>query len=94
MTDDGTELLVPVQEVESGEKIRVRTGSVIPLDGIVVSGDAAVNQSSLTGESLPVSKSEGAYVYAGTVLEEGDIVIEVKSASGTGRYDRIVQIIE
>lgn len=94
VTDDGTELLVPVQEVESGEKIRVRTGSVIPLDGIVVSGDAAVNQSSLTGESLPVSKSEGAYVYAGTVLEEGDIVIEVKSASGTGRYDRIVQMIE
>ena len=94
VTDDGTEVAVPVQDVESGEKIHIRTGSVIPLDGTVVSGDAAVNQSSLTGESLPVAKSSGAYVYAGTVIEEGDIVIEVKSASGSGRYDRIVQMIE
>ena len=94
VTADGAEVLVPVGEVMSGDHIRIRTGSIVPLDGIVLSGDAAVNQSSLTGESLPVQKSEGAYVYAGTVLEEGELLIEVKNVSGTGRYDRIVQMIE
>ena len=94
VTADGAEVLVPVGKVMSGDHIRIRTGSIVPLDGIVLSGDAAVNQSSLTGESLPVQKSEGAYVYAGTVLEEGDLLIEVKNVSGTGRYDRIVQMIE
>ncbi len=94
VTADGAEILVPILEIEAGDQIRIRRGSVIPLDGTVITGDAAVNQSSLTGESMPVHKSEGAFVYAGTVLEEGELLIEVKNSSGSGRYDRIVQMIE
>ena len=91
---DGTEVLVPVTDVHCGDRIVVRTGNVIPLDGIVASGEAAVNQASMTGESLPVRKDAGSYVYAGTVLEEGECEIEVRQEQGTGRYDRIVQMIE
>ena len=72
----------------------VRTGSLIPLDGKVVSGEAMVNQASMTGESMPVPKRPGSYVYAGTVAEEGECVICVDKASGGGRYDRIVHMIE
>ncbi len=92
--ETGEELSVPIMEIQTGDHIRVRIGNVIPLDGIVYSGEAEVNQASLTGEALPIRKSEGAYVYAGTVVEAGDIVIEVRSVSGAGRYDRIVQMIE
>ena len=67
-TTDGQELLVPVSQIQKGDRVIVRTGSMIPLDGKVVSGDAMVNQASMTGESVPVHKSEGAYVYAGTVV--------------------------
>ena len=91
---DGPEVLVPVTDVRCGDRIVVRTGNVIPLDGIVASGEAAVNQASMTGESLPVRKDAGSYVYAGTVLEEGECEIEVRQEQGTGRYDRIVQMIE
>ena len=94
VTDDGAEMAIPVRDIEPGDRIHVRTGCVIPLDGSVAAGGAAVNQSSLTGEPLPVAKAEGAYVYAGTVLEEGDLIIEVKQTAGSGRYDRIVQMIE
>ena len=91
---DGQEVLMPVNEVGKGDMIVVRTGSMIPLDGKVISGDAMVNQASMTGESVPVHKSEGAYVYAGTVVEDGECVICVENTSGGGRYDRIVKMIE
>jgi len=89
-----TEVLVNVKDVQAGDHIIVRTGNVIPLDGKLVSGEAAVNQSSMTGESIPVKKSAGSYVYAGTVVEEGQCVICVEKTSGTGRYDKIVGMIE
>ena len=72
----------------------MRVGSVIPLDGTVVSGEALINQSTLTGEGIPVEKKEGAYVYAGTVIEEGDIVLKVQKASGATRYEKIIRMIE
>ena len=90
----GTEVLTPVSEVQEGDYVVVRTGGMIPLDGKVVSGEAMVNQSSMTGESMPVVKRVGSYVYAGTVAEEGECVICVDKASGGGRYDRIVRMIE
>ncbi len=93
-TADGTELLVPVSQICKGDHVIVRTGSMIPLDGKVISGDAMVNQSSMTGESVPVQKSEGAYVYAGTVVEDGECTILVENTQGSGRYDRIVKMIE
>ena len=89
-----TEVLVPVSDVKAGDCVVVRTGSMIPLDGKVVSGEAMVNQASMTGESMPVPKRPGSYVYAGTVAEEGECVIQVEKASGSGRYDRIVHMIE
>ena len=89
-----TEVLVPVSDVQEGDCVVVRTGSMIPLDGKVVSGEAMVNQSSMTGESMPVPKRPGSYVYAGTVVEEGQCVVCVEKASGGGRYDRIVRMIE
>ena len=88
------ETLVPIQTVKAGDEIVVRTGSLIPLDGRVVAGEAMVNQASLTGEPLPVVKREGSLVYAGTVAEEGACVIRVEKESGSGRYDRIVRMIE
>ena len=91
---DGTEVLVPVSSVKAGDRVVVRTGNLIPLDGKVVSGEAMVNQASMTGESMPVVKREGSFVYAGTVAEEGECVIQVEKTSGGGRYDRIVRMIE
>ena len=93
-TADGQEVLMPVNEVRKGDVIIVRTGSMIPLDGKVLSGDAMVNQASMTGESVPVHKSEGAYVYAGTVVEDGECSVCVENTTGGGRYDRIVKMIE
>ena len=89
-----TEVLVPITQVKAGDAICVHTGNVIPLDGKVLSGEACVNQASLTGESLAVRKAEGACVYAGTVVEEGECVILVEQQSGSGRYDQIVSMIE
>ena len=91
---EDTEVLVPVSDVKEGDRVVVRTGGMIPLDGKVVSGESMVNQSSMTGESMPVPKRPGSYVYAGTVAEEGECVICVDKASGGGRYDRIVHMIE
>lgn len=88
------EVLIPIGDIQAGDKIVVRTGNMIPLDGKVISGEATVNQSSMTGESLPVVKTVGSYVYAGTVAEEGECVICVDKASGSGKYDRIVRMIE
>lgn len=88
------EVLKPVGEIAVGEHIVVRTGNLIPLDGKVISGEALVNQASMTGESLPVRKEEGSYAYAGTVVEEGECWIAVDKNAGSGRYDRIVQMID
>ena len=90
---DGTEVSVPLSQIASGDRIVVRTGSVIPFDGEIVSGEVAVNQASLTGESVPVIKRPGAKVFAGTVIEEGDCVIEVTQQAGESRYDKIVSMI-
>ena len=89
-----TEVLVPIGDVKAGDCIVVRTGGMIPLDGKVVAGEATVNQASITGESMPVPKGPGSSVYAGTVAEEGECVIQVEKAVGGGRYDRIVKMIE
>ena len=91
---DGTEVLTKVTDVKPGDRIVIRTGGMIPLDGRVVEGEAMVNQSSLTGESMPVAKRPGSPVYAGTVAEEGECVICVEKVSGSGRYDRVVRMIE
>ena len=72
----------------------LRMGNVIPFDGVVVEGSGAVNQSSMTGESLPVAKEKGGYVYAGTVLEEGQLIVCVKESSGSNKYEKIVRMIE
>ncbi len=87
-------ILVPVGDVRPGDCITVGTGGMIPLDGKVVSGEAMVNQATITGEPLAVRKTEGGYVYAGTVVEEGSCRIRVEKSSGGGRYDRIVKMIE
>ena len=92
-TDDA-EVLVPLSNISVGDRILVRMGNVIPLDGEVVEGEVMVNQASLTGESMPVAKRPGMQVYAGTVIEEGDCVIEVTQSSGESRYDKIVSMIE
>ena len=78
------EILADVRSVKPGDEIIVHTSNVIPLDGKVIEGEITVNQASMTGESVPVAKSAGGYVYAGTVVEEGDAVIEVTKASGSG----------
>ncbi|MCI6842577.1 MAG: heavy metal translocating P-type ATPase [Clostridiales bacterium] len=91
---DGEEISVPVHSVSAGDEIVVRTGNMIPLDGRVVSGEMTVNQASMTGESDAVPKSEGSLVYAGTVVEDGECVVRVENTAGTGRYDRIVKMIE
>lgn len=91
---DDQEVLLPLSQIQIGDHIVVRTGSMIPLDGRVCAGEAMVNQASMTGESLPVVKGPGSYVYAGTVAEEGQCVICVDKTTGSGRYDRIVQMIE
>ena len=91
---DGMEVLTKVTDIKPGDRIVIRTGSVIPLDGKVAEGEAMVNQSSLTGESMPVVKRPGSPVYAGTVAEEGECVVCVEKVSGCGRYDRVVRMIE
>ncbi len=91
---DGQEILVSMSDIRAGDEVVVRMGNVIPFDGIVLSGEAMINQASLTGESLPVHKCVEGYVYAGTVLEEGELVIQVKKAGGASRFERIVTMIE
>ncbi|MDD7020419.1 MAG: heavy metal translocating P-type ATPase, partial [Hornefia butyriciproducens] len=92
-TDEG-DVLTDVSVIRPGDRIVVRTSNVIPLDGRVVEGEASVNQASMTGESVPVIRRPGGYVYAGTIVEEGGCVIEVTRATGSGRYDQIVRMIE
>ena len=92
-TENG-EVQVPVENVNEGDLLVVRTGCMIPLDGRVHEGEAMVNQASMTGESIPVVKNDHDCVYAGTVVEEGELIIKVEKSQGSGRYDRICQMIE
>ena len=88
------DVLTPIGQIRPGDQVVVRAGGVIPLDGVVAEGEVTVNQASLTGESVPVAKRPGGAVYAGTVVEEGESVLEVKQASGQSRYDQIVEMIQ
>ncbi len=91
---DGREVLTDMEKIRSGDYVVVRMGNVIPFDGTVLKGNGAVNQSSMTGEALPVPKEADGYVYAGTVLEEGELTICVKETSGSNKYEKIVRLIE
>ena len=90
----GTEVLVPLTKVRSGDEVVVRSGNMIPLDGTVLEGEAMVNQAALTGEAMPVRKAEGSTLYAGTVVEEGECIFIAKAEGGSNRYDKIVAMIE
>lgn len=92
--EENSPVLVKIGQIKTGDLIHVTMGNVIPLDGTAVSGEAMVNQATLTGESTPVRKAEGISVFAGTVIEEGELVIEVKETFGETRYDAIVKMIE
>ena len=94
MRSQGTEVLVPLTKVRSGDEVVVRSGNMIPLDGTVLEGEAMVNQAALTGEAMPVRKAEGSTLYAGTVVEEGECVFIAKAEGGSNRYDKIVAMIE
>ncbi|MBQ9991085.1 MAG: heavy metal translocating P-type ATPase [Lachnospiraceae bacterium] len=91
---EGKEVLVDVKDIHLGDHIVVHMGNMIPFDGVVVEGEGSVNQASLTGESLPVVKKEESFVYAGTVLEEGELIVEVKETTGSNKFDKIVTMIE
>ena len=88
------DILVSTSDVKAGDLVRVHMGNIIPFDGTVVSGEAMVNQASLTGESMPFQKNAEGIVYAGTVLEEGELVIRVDQTNGSSRYEKIVTMIE
>lgn len=94
LVKDDNEVLVPSSEIEVGDNVVVRMGKIIPFDGQVTAGEAMVNQASLTGESAPVRKCENSYVYAGTVVEEGEITIKVKETGGSSKFEKIVMMIE
>lgn len=91
---NGHEILVSSAEIQPGDEVVVHMGKVIPFDGIVLEGEGMVNQASLTGESVPVRKQQGSYVYAGTVLEEGELTFSVDTVGGNSRFERIVAMIE
>ncbi len=91
---DDAEILVPADQIREKDQVVVRMGNVIPFDGLVTEGDGMVNQSSMTGEPVPVHRRAGGYVYAGTVLEEGELTVEVREGNGESRFDRIVSVIE
>ena len=94
LCNDGQEMLVPTTEVRAGDLVRVHMGNMIPFDGAVAEGEAMVNQASLTGESEPVRKYKESTVYAGTVVEEGELTIHVKETNGSSKFDKIVNMIE
>ena len=91
---DGTEVMVPAKDIKKGDRVVARMGEVVPFDGEVADGEAMINQASMTGEAVPVRKIKGNYVYAGTVVEEGEIGVIVKETSGSGKFDKIVDMIE
>ena len=92
--EEDHEILVPSNEIDANDIVHVQMGNMIPFDGVIVDGEAMVNQASMTGESLPVRKEVGTYVYAGTVVEEGEIVLQVRELSGSTRFEKIVTMIE
>lgn len=92
--DGKSETLMPASDIQLEDMVSVHMGSVIPFDGVVISGEAMVNQSSLTGESVPVHRGEGASVYAGTVVEEGELIVQVKETSGASKFEKIAAMIE
>lgn len=94
MVQKDQEILVPASEIKAGDEVRIRVGNVVPFDGVVTTGEAMLNQASLTGESVPVRKTACKYVYAGTVVEEGEITVCVKEVEGSSRYEKIVKLIE
>lgn len=91
---DGQEILLPVDQIGKDDLVIVHVGNLIPFDGMVVRGDAMVNQAALTGESMPVHKTVDSYAYAGTVLEEGELTIRVKEVNGSSKFESIVSMIE
>lgn len=91
---DGQEVLVPVTGIKQGDEVIVHVSNIIPFDGEIVDGEAMINQASLTGESIPVRKTVGNYVYAGTVVDEGEITLCVKQTSDGSRFEKIVTMIE
>ena len=91
---DGQEILVPSEKIVSGDEVVVHMGNLVPFDGEVSDGEGMVNQASLTGESVPVRRTLGSVVYAGTVLEEGELTILVKQTGGSSRYEKITAMIE
>lgn len=91
---DGVEVSKSVKEVQDGDHVLLRQGEVIPLDGTIVDGVVQVNESSMTGEAEPVRRDEGTSVYAGTVVEEGQAIMEVRGNANSSRYENIVQLIE
>ena len=93
ITED-SEVQVGTDEIKPGDRVRIHMGTVIPFDGIVTEGEAMVNEASLTGESMPVAKHESSYVYAGTVMEEGELTIRVTETSGSTKFEKIVTMIE
>ena len=94
VVNDGQEILVPSTSIKSGDLVRIHMGNVIPFDGTVTDGEGMVNQASLTGESVPVRKIPGGTVYAGTVVEEGELTICVKENGGSSKYEKIMTMIE
>lgn len=94
LCNDGQEMLVPTTKIQTGDLVRVHMGNMVPFDGTVAEGEAMVNQASLTGESEPVRKYIESTVYAGTVVEEGELTIRVKETNGASKFDKIVTMIE
>ena len=94
LKQDGTEVLVDAKKIVAGDEVVIHMGNTIPFDGVVTEGEATVNQASLTGESDPVRKALDDFVYAGTVLEEGELTIRVQAVGGSSRYDKVVKMIE
>ena len=94
LCNDGQEMLVPTTKIQTGDLVRVHMGNMVPFDGTVAEGEAMVNQASLTGESEPVRKYIESTVYAGTVVEEGELTIRVKESNGSSKFDKIVTMIE
>lgn len=94
LANDGEDVLIPVDKLNVGDRIRVRTGSVIPVDGEITDGEASINEASMTGEPLAVMKSAGGTVFAGTVVEEGSIVVRVRAISSDTRIQKIIELIE
>lgn len=94
LCNDGQEMLVPTTKIQTGDLVRVHMGNMVPFDGTVAEGEAMVNQASLTGESEPVRKYIASTVYAGTVVEEGELTIRVKETNGASKFDKIVTMIE